>query len=127
MPPFFTHVGLSLIAAVLFFVFSVGMDVDHFLMCNKKAIITAAINPKKGSQMLTELGQTNCRGFPHTWRFGIIIASLLFIILCACLPHTWRFGIIIASLLFIILCAWGFHMLLDYVFFPAIPGSKLPL
>ena len=105
MPPFFTHVGLSLIAAVLFFVFSVGMDVDHFLMCNKKAIITAAINPKKGSQMLTELGQTNCRGFPHTWRFGIIIASLLFIILCA----------------------WGFHMLLDYVLFPAIPGSKLPL
>ena len=100
MPDFMTHVMYTLLLAGAFASFSLAMDIDHFTLCNPRALATAAVDPQKGSEMLTELNQTNCRGFFHHWRTGLVLLSLFL--------------------------AWAFHMFLDYMVRPTIQQPNLP-
>ena len=100
MPSLAMHVGLAVAISAIFIGVTVGMDLDHFTRCNAKALAVDAVNPEKGAEMLDKLGQTNCRGFMHHWRTGMV--------------------------LFAIFLAWVIHMLLDYVIFPPNPGVSLP-
>ena len=100
MPGLATHLIFALSISALFTAGTVLIDLDHFTMCNPKAIATYAVNQEKGSAMLDALGQENCRGWPHTWRWGIVLITLTL--------------------------AWMLHMFLDYILYPATVNSKLP-
>ena len=100
MPSFFTHILYTIGIVILFSVFTIGMDLDHFFKCNAKGLLIAGVNPDKGYKLLDEIGSKDCRGFAHSWRFGIVIIILAL--------------------------AWIFHMFLDYVLYPTKAQPFLP-